>query len=173
VQATTTIEPPVELTPEAAETATKLAAMFRYLFANDGGTQLRAMEESGLGFSQCKALLLLSDPHGEAEPWPLHELASSLGLSIASVSRAVDGLVRKRIVTRVEDKQDRRVRRVAITAKGQDVVGKIVAARLAGVERFAASLTAAERRKLDSALDALLAREEIARAYDELKEISG
>ena len=173
MQATSTIpsaEP--ELTAETAETAAKLGAMFRYLFANDGGTQLQAMEESGLGFSQCKALFLLSDPDGEAEPWPLHELASSLGLSIASVSRAVDGLVRKRMVTRVEDKQDRRVRRVAITAKGGEVVSKIVAARMAGLERFAATLTAAERRKLDTALDALLGREEIARTYQQLKEIS-
>src|SRR3954453_9464517 len=99
-----------ELTPEAADTAAKLGAIFRYLFANDGGAQLRAMEDSGLGFSQCKALFLLSDPEGAGEPWPLPELASGLGLSIASVSRAVDGLVRKRMVTRVEDKQDRRVR---------------------------------------------------------------
>jgi len=168
--ATETARP--ELSGKAAETAAKLGALFRYLFANDGGAQLRAIEDSGLGFSQCKALLLLGELEEGAEPSPLHELASRLGLSVASASRAVDGLVRKRMVTRVEDKQDRRVRRVAITAKGREVVSAVVAARMAGLERFAATLTAAERRKLDTALNALLAREEIARTYEQLKEIS-
>jgi DNA-binding MarR family transcriptional regulator len=174
MQATRTIaeHPQAELSAETAETAAKLGAMFRYLFTNDGGAQLRAIEDSGLGLSQCKALLLLGELDGDAEPSPLHELASRLGLSITSASRAVDGLVRKRMVTRVEDKQDRRVRRVAITAKGREVVAEIVAARMAGLERFAATLTAAERRKLDTALNALLEREEIARTYEQLKEIS-
>jgi DNA-binding MarR family transcriptional regulator len=159
-----------ELTPAVAETAAKLAAMFRHLFANDGGAMLRAMEESGLSFTQCKTLFLL--PRTEAQPWPLNEIASELGLSVASASRAVDGLVRKRLVTRVEDKQDRRVKRHAITPKGEEIVGRIVAARMAGLERFALTLTAAERRKLDAALDTLLAREEIAESYEELKEMS-
>ena len=61
---------------------------------------------------------------------------------------------------------------VRISDKGRDVVAKIVAARMAGLERFAATLTATERRKLDAALDALLAREEIAQTYEQLKGIS-
>ena len=174
MQATHTVpdQPEAKQSGETVETAAKLGALFRYLFANDGGKMLRAVEESGVSLSAWKALLLLSDAHGTGEPLPLHELAAGLGLSIASVSRGVDVLVRKRMVTRVADKQDRRVRRIAITPKGQDLVDEIVAARMEGLERFAATLTKAERRKLDAALDALLAREDIARSYEEIKEIS-
>src|SRR3954453_20315919 len=100
-----TVEPVAEpeLSAKAAETAAKLGALFRYLFANDGGVQLRAMEESGLSFTQCKALFLLGTGGAGDETRALNELADGLGLSIASVSRAVDGLVRKRLVSRVQD----------------------------------------------------------------------
>jgi hypothetical protein len=39
------------------------------------------------------------------------------------------------------------------------------------METFAASLTAAQRRKLDSAVDALMDRQDIAEAYEHLKEV--
>ena len=81
------------------------------------------------------------------------------------MSRAVDGLVKKRLATRVEDPEDRRVRRVAITAKGKKLVDTLVVVRQAGMETFAASLTAAQRRKLDAAVDSLMDREDIAEAY--------
>jgi hypothetical protein len=41
--------------------------------------------------------------------------------------------------------------------------------RQAGMETFAASLTAAQRRKLDAAVDALMDRPDIAEAYEHLK----
>ena len=48
------------------------------------------------------------------------------------MSRAVDGLVKERLATRVEDPDDRRVRRVAITAKGKELVDTLLAVRQAG-----------------------------------------
>jgi DNA-binding MarR family transcriptional regulator len=85
------------------------------------------------------------------------------------MSRAVDALVKKRLATRVEDPDDRRVRRVAITARGKDLVNTLVVIRQAGMENFAASLTATQRRKLDAAVDSLMDREDIAAAYEILK----
>jgi DNA-binding MarR family transcriptional regulator len=85
------------------------------------------------------------------------------------MSRAVDGLVKKRLVSRVEDPDDRRVRRVAITARGKQLVDKLLIVRQAGMEAFAASLSAAQRRKLDAAIDALMDREDIAETYEHLK----
>jgi DNA-binding MarR family transcriptional regulator len=88
------------------------------------------------------------------------------------MSRAVDGMFRRRLITRVEDEQDRRVRRVAITPKGERLIAKLVSLRLAGLEAFASTLTAPQRRKLDAALEALLEKEEIAGTYSDLREVA-
>ncbi|HET8566369.1 MAG TPA: hypothetical protein VFL77_07830, partial [Solirubrobacterales bacterium] len=62
----------------------------------------------------------------------------------------------------------RRVRRVKITANGKRIVDGLVTVRQTGMEAFAASLTAAQRRKLDAAVDALMDREDIAQTYRHL-----
>jgi DNA-binding MarR family transcriptional regulator len=77
----------------------------------------------------------------------------------------VDGLVKRRLITRVEDSEDRRVRRLALTAKGRELSDHIVSARLAGIEDFMASLQGAERAKLAAALSALMEREDLAEIY--------
>ena len=155
------------------ETALRLGAFLRHLFVFDRGNQLRAMEESGLTLTQCKALFVLSGPAVEAgeEACPGKELAEQIGLSMAAISRAVDGLVEKGYVTRIEDPDDRRVRRLAITEAGEETVGRILSARLAGLREFSESLTVAERRKLDSALELLGERDQVAQAYGKLKEL--
>jgi DNA-binding MarR family transcriptional regulator len=143
----------------------------RHIFIFSGGEHLRKMEESGLSLTQFKALLMLAGPEGE-EPYAGRDIAERLHVSLASVSRAVDELVRSRLVSRVEDLEDRRVRRLTITDKGRRLAGEIVAARVADMEAFAASLTPAQRRKLDAALEAMLDDEEIEAAARELEKIA-
>jgi DNA-binding MarR family transcriptional regulator len=159
-----------ETSPELRETAARLGAFLRHLFIFSGGEHLRKMDESGLTLTQVKALLMLAGPEGE-EPYAGRDIAERLEVSLASVSRAVDGLVRGRLVSRVEDTEDRRVRRLSITDKGRRLAGEIVAARMADLEAFAAGLTPSQRRKLDAALEALLADEEIRAAARELEEM--
>jgi DNA-binding MarR family transcriptional regulator len=161
-----------ERSPELRETAARLGAFLRHIFIFSGGEHLRKMEESGLTLTQVKTLLMLAGPEG-AEPYAGRDIAERLQVSLASVSRAVDGLVRSRLVSRVEDPEDRRVRRLTITDKGRRLAGEIVAARMADMEAFAASLTPAQRRKLNTALEALLDSEEIRAAAKELKGVSG
>ena len=112
---------------------------------------LRVIEESGLSMTQSKALLELGGLGEATEPCQVSDLAETFGVSVPSMSRAVDGLVKRRLATRVEDPEDRRVRRVAITAKGKELVETLVVVRQAGIEAFAASLSAGQRRKLDAA----------------------
>ena len=161
-----------ESTSETRATAARLGALLTHVFLFDRGGMLRTLEDSGLSLPQCKTLLALAGPGESVEPRQIGEIAERLGVSLPTISRAVDGLVRKRLVTRVEDEQDRRVRRIAITAKGERLVGTFVSIRLASLEAFASSLTAAQRRKLDTALESLLEREEIATTYSDLKEVS-
>ena len=101
----------------------------------------------------------------------MSELAETFGVSVPSMSRAVDALVGEDLATRVEDPEDRRVRRVGITAKGKDLVDTLLVVRQAGLEAFAESLSAAQRRKLDAAVDSLMDREDIAETYNHLKGI--
>ena len=157
--------------PEAQETAARLSALLRHVFLYDRGNQLRVIEECGLSMTQCKALLELGGLGEATEPRQVSDLAETFGVSVPSMSRAVDALVKKRLATRVEDPEDRRVRRVAITAKGKKLVDTLLVVRQAGMEAFAASLSAAQRRKLDAAIDSLMDRDDIAEAYEHLKEV--
>jgi DNA-binding MarR family transcriptional regulator len=154
---------------EAQDTAARLTALLRHLFLYDRGNQLRVIEESGLSMTQCKALLELGGLGQSAEAWQVGDLAEVFGVSVPSMSRAVDALVKKGLVTRVEDPDDRRVRQVRITGSGKDLVETLVAVRQNGMQAFAATLSAAQRRKLDAAVDALMDREDIAQTYELLK----
>ena len=155
--------------PEAQETAARLTALLRHLFLYDRGNQLRVIEESGLSMTQCKALLELGGLGQTAEAWQVGDLAEVFGVSVPSMSRAVDALVKEGLATRVEDPEDRRVRQVRITAKGKDLVETLVAVRQTGIEAFASTLSAAQRRKLDAAVDSLMDRDDIAQTYEHLK----
>jgi DNA-binding MarR family transcriptional regulator len=159
----------VEVAPEAQETAARLTALFRHLFLYDRGNQLRVIEESGLSMTQSKALLELGGLGQTEEAWQVSDLAEVFGVSVPSMSRAVDGLVKKSLATRVEDPDDRRVRQVRITAKGKDLVETLVAVRQTGFEAFTWTLSAAQRRKLDAAVDSLMDRDDIAQTYEHLK----
>ncbi len=158
-----------ETSPEAQETAARLTALMRHLFLYDRGNQLRVLEDSGLSMTQCKALLELGGLGGGAAAWQVSDLAEVFGVSVPSMSRAVDGLVKKRLATRVEDPEDRRARQVKITAKGKDLVDTLATIRQTGLQTFAATLSPAQRRKLDAAVDALMDRDDIAKTYEHLK----
>ena len=146
----------------ADDLAVKVGALIMRCMGPQGGEVMRVIDESGLTFAQMKAIVNLQAPDADAT---VSALSEQLGISAASASRAADGLVRKKLVSRVEDPDDRRVRHLTLTAKGRRLADRIISARLAGLEEFTSSLGAGEREKLESALDALLERPEIAEIY--------
>jgi DNA-binding MarR family transcriptional regulator len=147
----------------AGKLSLKLGVLIKRLMGGASGEVFRLIDESGLTFSQVKVLVDLDSSDEDART--ITALSDELGISPASASRAADALVRKKLATRVEDPDDRRVRRLALTARGRDLADRIISARLAGLEEFTGSLTADERRKLESALDALLERPDVAEIY--------
>jgi DNA-binding MarR family transcriptional regulator len=157
-----------EIVPEVQETAARLTALLRHLFLYDRGRQLRLLEDSGLSMTQCKVLLELGGLGHTEETWQVGDLAEVFGTSVPSMSRAVDGLVKKGLATRVEDPEDRRVRQVKITEPGNDLVETLVAVRQTGMESFASTLNATQRRRLDAAVDSLMDRDDIADTYEHL-----
>ncbi len=153
---------------EAREIARRLGAVM-YGTASTAGEFLRTLEESGLTLTQCKVLTALA-AGGDREPRAAKDIAAPIGASLPTVSRAVDVLVRRELVRRAEDADDRRVRNLVLTEEGERLVRQLLAARLDGLAAFIADLTQTQRRKLAAALDSLLEREAIATAYRELQE---
>jgi DNA-binding MarR family transcriptional regulator len=145
---------------ETRELARQLAGLFRYLTLAGGGDFLREVSELDLSLTQLKALSLLDERPAALS---LKDVSEQLGLSVPTTSRAVDGLVRRRLVDRDEDALDRRVRRVGLTAAGRRVVENLTAIRMAGLNRLVESFSNEERKKLAAALEAIPKREEIRR----------
>jgi len=76
------------------------------------------IEETGLGLSDFGVLeLLLHDG-----PFAVNTIGPIVDLTPGSISIAVDRLVAKGLVSRVESTEDRRVRIVALTPRGKDLI---------------------------------------------------
>src|SRR3954462_10753365 len=74
--------------------------------------------ELRLGFTQLAALYVLAD----GSTTTIGELAEALGRSPSATSRLVDGLVRRRLVERREEPEDRRQRSISLTQRGQAIL---------------------------------------------------
>lgn len=139
-----------------------LSAFLHYLFKTCGprGGMLEVIDELGLSLTQLKGLQLLStSDHPEMS---LKQLGDALGLSLPAVSRAVDGLVQRGLVTRTEDETDRRSKRVRPTEAAERLVSRLIDIRFSQLGEFVDALTPRERNKLAAALAVLAERDDIA-----------
>ncbi|MGX6605699.1 MarR family winged helix-turn-helix transcriptional regulator [Micromonosporaceae bacterium Da 78-11] len=104
---------------------------------------------SHLTLSQLKILMLLSR-HGNVSGG---ELAGLLGVGLAALSGMVDRLVLQDLVTRTEDLNDRRVRRIGLTRTGSELIASIFNAGTAKMRALLSRLSAEE---LDTVAQATL-----------------
>jgi DNA-binding MarR family transcriptional regulator len=148
--------------PAAPDLARQLAGLFRYAASHSDGPFLREVSEHDLTLSQLKTLMLLNELP-PTSPLSLKEVAERLGISLPAASRAVDPLVRRGLVVRKEDEEDRRIKRVRTTRKGDALIERLAAARVAALEELLSSFTITERHKLGDALDEILSRPDIER----------
>ena len=123
---------------------------------------MREVSDHDLTLSQLKTLSLLSELP-PSSPLSLKEVAERLGISLPAASRAVDPLVRRGLVVRREDEEDRRIKRVSTTAEGDALTQRLMAARVSALEVLISGFSVTERRKLGDALDEIMARPEIDR----------
>ena len=140
-------------TGSAAELAEQLLALWRAVMVPRGVSAYAIFEELDLTLTQVKALSALA-PDAELT---VKELAERLGLSLPGASRAVDALVERGLLGRREATTDRRMKRLTCTAAGRDTLRRLDEARLAGLENFAATIPAAQRKRLSGALAPILA----------------
>ena len=102
--------------------------------------------------TQCHILTEL----GRTGPMPPSELGARLLLEKSWISRAVDGLVERGLVTREPNPADARSWLVTLTAAGQQRVRELNATLDAHAEQLLASLTDRDRTQVNRALLTLL-----------------
>ena len=86
----------------------------------------------------------------------MRELSGHLCLKISTVTRLVDGLVKKRLVSRKKDPVDKRIVRVDMTEAGLKVHEKITEDLLVKEEELLASLSEDSREGVVKAIAMLL-----------------
>jgi len=74
--------------------------------------------ELRLGFTQLAALYVLAD----GSTMTVGELADEIGRSPSATSRLIDGLVRRRLVERQQEPEDRRQRTLSLTQRGRAIL---------------------------------------------------
>ena len=150
--------------PAPSELARLFTGFFRFMTVTTDGPFLEQVTDLDLSLGQLKLLWLLYElPAGDGGDFSVKELAEHLGISLPTASRALDPLVKRRLVARREDEDDRRIKRVRLTARGETVVARLLAARIASFEKVLALLSDSECRKLVAALEEIAARPEIRR----------
>lgn len=110
---------------------------------------MESLARTDLTFSQIRALFAV----GAAEDsQSVHEIAESIGLSLAATGRTVDHLVRLGLVDRREDPADRRVKRISMTAAGKELIAEQLSIRREVITDFVTGLPAEHRLALSQAL---------------------
>jgi DNA-binding MarR family transcriptional regulator len=144
------------------ELVSNLAAFLHYIFKTCGpkGGMLEIIDELGLSLTQLKAVQILCT--ARQDEMSVKQLGDSLELSMPAISRAVDGLVQRGLVTRTEDETDRRIKRVRPTPEADRLVARLTDVRFEQLGGFVESLTPREQSKLAAALAVVAERDEIA-----------
>jgi DNA-binding MarR family transcriptional regulator len=145
--------------PDQEELVRNLGGFAKFILHAGGGDFYRAVGELELSISQIRILHLLTGP---TETASLKAIADEVGLSMPAVSRSVDSLVQRGLVTRTEDPKDRRHKAVRATDEARRLADRLIELRVAGITDFVQTLSAEERRDLATALTPIVAREEIA-----------
>jgi MarR family transcriptional regulator, 2-MHQ and catechol-resistance regulon repressor len=106
------------------------------------------IEETGLGLSDFGVLEVLLNKG----PLPVNTIGPIVDLTPGSISIAVDRLFAKGLVTRVESTEDRRVRIIALTSRGKDLIVPAFKKHSGQMKKVFSELTPEELRSLEVAL---------------------
>ena len=106
------------------------------------------IEETGLGLSDFGVLEALL----HKGPLPVNTIGPIVDLTPGSISIAVDRLFEKGLVSRVESTEDRRVRIVALTPRGKDLIVPAFRKHSGQMRRVFSELSLEELQALEAAL---------------------
>ena len=106
------------------------------------------IEETGLGLSDFGVLEALL----HKGPLPVNTIGPIVDLTPGSISIAIDRLVAKGLVSRAESAEDRRVRIVALTPRGKDLIVSAFRKHSGQMKKVFSELSLDELRGLELAL---------------------
>src|SRR5258708_22801232 len=115
-------------------------AAAKYLYAG--------LEETGIDDTDFRILEALLNKG----PLPVNTIGPKVYLTPGSISVAVDRLVERDLVSRVESPEDRRVRVVSLTAKGKKLIAPIFRKHAAEIRKVFADASPKELRALEPIL---------------------
>lgn len=92
-------------------------------------------------------IFVLRELSSKEEP-TMSELGRSISMDLSTLTRTVDKLVKKEFVARKRDPEDRRMVRVALTAKGKKIIRRFEEVRKKHIESILRQMTLQERRDL-------------------------
>lgn len=108
----------------------------------------------GLTVTQWRVMAAL----GRFAPLTASEVGARIVMDKVAVSRAVTGLLKRRLIERVADTADRRRAPLKLSAKGRAMHGQIVPLALRYEERLYDGLTPDQRKTFDDLADRLFAQ---------------
>ncbi len=112
---------------------------------------LREVAGNSFTFSQLKLLYLVA----HTDTLNISDAAAFLGVSPAAASKAVDKLVRRRLLRRAETQQDRRTSHLSLTDTSRKLMDAYLAARDERVGAVFSHFSAEELRRTSEVLDRL------------------
>jgi DNA-binding MarR family transcriptional regulator len=141
----------ISTSSSASQLAAALGKWIGVFMRQSMGELVQYAKESGLSMSQISALFRLY--HTGA--CPISEIGAHLGFTNAAASQMVERLVRQGLLERVEDLQDRRVKRLSLTPAGRQLVENGMQVRRRWMEQLSASIPSEQREAVGSALNLL------------------
>ncbi len=114
-------------------------------------TEMRGHRDSDLSVPQFRVLIYLNRHAGAS----LSDIAEHMGLTLPSLSKMMDGLVTRRLVTRQPDPRDRRRITLSLTPSGETAMQAAYAGTQAQLGRRLAALSPADCLKVTESMAAL------------------
>ena len=115
-------------------------AAAKYLYAG--------LEETGIDDTDFRILEVLLNKG----PLPVNTIGPKVNLTPGSISVAVDRLLARGLVSRVESREDRRVRVVSLTSKGKELIASVFRKHAAEIGNVFADATPKEVRSFEMIL---------------------
>jgi DNA-binding MarR family transcriptional regulator len=123
-------------TDPASQLALLFGQMMGLIHGRFAGESLALMHETGLTLPQLVALHVLR----YRGPSTISGISATLNLSASATSTLIDKAVEKGVVTRTEDPEDRRQKRLELTYSGNELLDRLNSARTEEFNRAFSSL---------------------------------
>ncbi len=112
---------------------------------------IHSSKDNGLSMSQIGAMFQIKRGRSNVS-----DLGDGLGVTNAAASQMLERLVQDGLILRSEDPQDRRVKQLVLTDKGNQILQETVQARQGWLEDLVACLSTDEKGQITTALRVMI-----------------